>query len=77
MHTFQRTGSRIFSNEKLPKLHSISSILLNLPFQSPELSIFEVNEQAKNNRRQKFRFTNRLRNQQHKARKNVCEKCRV
>ena len=32
MRAFQRTGSRIFSNEKLPQLHSISSILLNLPF---------------------------------------------
>ena len=27
-----KAGSRIFSNEKLPKLHSISSILLNLVF---------------------------------------------
>ena len=32
MRAFQRTGSRIFSNEKLPQSHSISSILLNLPF---------------------------------------------
>ena len=29
---YQGTGSRIFSDEKLPKLHSIPSILLNLPF---------------------------------------------
>ena len=29
---YQGTGSRIFSGEKLPKLHSIPSILLNLPF---------------------------------------------
>ena len=29
---YQATGSRIFSDEKLPKLHSIPSILLNLPF---------------------------------------------
>ena len=33
-----------------------------------ELSIFEVNEQEKNNRRQKFRFTNPLRNRPHKVR---------
>ena len=32
MREFQRTGSRIFSNKKLPQLHSISSILLNLTF---------------------------------------------
>ena len=32
MRAFQRTGSRLFSNEKLPQSHSISSILLNLPF---------------------------------------------
>ena len=32
MRAFQRTGSRIFSNEKQPQSHSISSILLNLPF---------------------------------------------
>ena len=44
---FQRTGSRIFSIEKLPQSHSISSILLNLPFKCPELSIFEVNKQKK------------------------------
>ena len=77
MRAFQRTGSRIFSNEKLPKFHSISSILLNLPFQCPELSIFEVNEHEKNNRRQKCRFTNRLRNRRHEARTCECEKCRV
>ena len=47
MCAFQRTGSRIFSNEKLPQLHSISSISLNLPFYCPELSTFEVNEQEK------------------------------
>ena len=29
---YQGTGSRIFSDEKLSKLHSIPSILLNLPF---------------------------------------------
>ena len=44
---FQGTGSRIFSNEKLPKLHSVSSTFLNPLFWCPELSIFEVNEQEK------------------------------
>ena len=32
MRAFQRTGSRILSNEKLPQSHSISSLLLNLAF---------------------------------------------
>ena len=32
MRAYQGTGSRIFSDEKLPKLHSIPSVLLNLPF---------------------------------------------
>ena len=45
---YQGTGSRIFSDEKLPKLHSIPSILLNLPFYCSKLSIYEANEQEKN-----------------------------
>ena len=44
---YQETGSRIFSDEKLPKLHSIPPILLNLPFKCSKLSIYEVNEQEK------------------------------